>query len=222
MQLSFTEENYLKAIWSLSSEIDKNEVSTNELSAQLNNKAASVTEMLKRLADKKLIRYEKYRGVSLSAKGKKLAISIVRKHRLWEVFLMEKLKFSWDQVHDIAEQLEHIKSEELIERLDSFLGKPTRDPHGDIIPDVNGNFQKQQVLPLSEGECKQCYVFTGVREHAASFLQHLTTIGLKIGNEIRIQEINAFDQSLRIRINKHEDRFLSEKVSANILVELKK
>lgn len=222
MPLSFTEENYLKAIWSLSSESAIAEVSTNQLSAQLKNSAASVTEMLKRLSDKKLIRYEKYKGVSLSAKGKKIAIAIVRKHRLWEVFLMEKLKFSWDQVHDIAEQLEHIKSEELIERLDTFLGKPRRDPHGDVIPDVHGNFQKQKVLPLVEAECKHCYIFTGVREHAPAFLQHLTNIGLKIGDEIRIDAINAFDQSLRISINKNNEQFMSEKVSTNILVELRK
>lgn len=218
MQLSYTEENYLKAIWSLSAESE--EVSTNHLSVQLKNKAASVTEMLKRLAEKKLIHYEKYKGVRLSTKGQKIAISIVRKHRLWEVFLMQELKFSWDQVHDIAEQLEHIRSEELIERLDSFLGHPRRDPHGDPIPDIHGHFTQTKTIALNKAEKKHCYVFIGVREHSPAFLQHLTTLGLRIGDELRIVEQVAFDNSIKVRINKGTGQFLSEKVTAGILVEV--
>jgi DtxR family Mn-dependent transcriptional regulator len=219
VELSQTEENYLKAIWSLGLVTKAEGVSTSELSAQLNNSAASVTEMLKRLAEKKLIHYEKYKGVQLSSKGQKIAIGIVRKHRLWEVFLLEKLKFSWDQVHDIAEQLEHIKSEELIERLDTYLGSPRHDPHGDPIPDIKGHFKQSHSHSLSQCQHKCCYVFTGVSEHSAVFLQYLTSIGLKIGDEIRIQEINDFDRSVKVRINKKQEQFLSEKVSIHILVE---
>ncbi len=217
MQLSYTEENYLKAIWSLSA--DTGEVSTNDVSTHLKNKAASVTEMLKRLSEKKLIHYEKYKGVKLSAKGQKIAVSIVRKHRLWEVFLLQELKFSWDQVHDIAEQLEHIRSEELIERLDAYLGHPRRDPHGDPIPDMHGHFKPNRTVTLNKGEKKKHYVFTGVREHSPAFLQHLTALGLQIGDEMRILEKVEFDNSLKVRINKAPALFLSEKVTEGILVE---
>lgn len=219
MELSQTEENYLKAIWSLSLNDQGEDISTNELSAHLNNSAASVTEMLKRLAEKKLLHYEKYKGVSLSSSGKKVAISIVRKHRLWEVFLVEKLKFGWDEVHDMAEQLEHIKSEDLIARLDAFLNHPRRDPHGDPIPDENGHFKVRSAHPLRHGERKKHYVFIGVSEHSSAFLQYLTSIGLKIGDHIHIHEINEFDGSLQVRINKKHPHFLSEKVSLHILVE---
>lgn len=218
MQLSYTEENYLKAIWSLSAEAG--EVTTSHLSLQLKNKAASVTEMLKRLAQKKLIHYEKYKGVRLSTKGQKIAVGIVRKHRLWEVFLMQELKFNWDEVHDIAEQLEHIRSEELIERLDAFLGHPRRDPHGDPIPDIHGHFKPNKMLALDKAEPKKIYVFTGVREHSPAFLQHLTALGLRIGDELRIMERVVFDNSLKVRVNKAPSQFISEKVTAGILVEI--
>src|SRR5689334_20688876 len=138
MEISLTEENYIKAIFSINSINHGLGVTTNELSEHLNNKAGSVTDMLKRLAEKKLINYQKYKSVFLTGRGEKLAINIIRKHRLWEVFLMQKLRFRWDEVHDIAEQLEHIKSEELISRLDDYLGRPRFDPHGDPIPDSNG------------------------------------------------------------------------------------
>jgi DtxR family Mn-dependent transcriptional regulator len=218
MQLSYTEENNLKAIWSLSAEA--REVTTSHLSLQLKNKAASVTEMLKRLAQKKLIHYEKYKGVRLSTKGQKIAVGIVRKHRLWEVFLMQELKFNWDEVHDIAEQLEHIRSEELIERLDAFLGHPRRDPHGDPIPDIHGHFKPNKTLALDKAEPKKVYVFTGVREHSPAFLQHLTALGLRIGDELRIMERVVFDNSLKVRVNKAPSQFISEKVTAGILVEI--
>src|SRR5688572_3663166 len=145
---SHTEENYLKAIFKLL-EKEKGEVSTNAIAEKVNTKAASVTDMLKKLADKKLINYKKYQGVTLTAKGEKIAINIIRKHRLWEVFLVEKLKYKWDEIHDIAEQLEHIQSDSLIDRIDSFLNYPKFDPHGDPIPDLNGNFQQQKSQLLS-------------------------------------------------------------------------
>src|SRR5687768_1327907 len=204
MEISFTEENYIKAIFSISQANEGEGASTNELSEHLNNKAASVTDMLKRLAEKKLIHYEKYKAVMLTSKGEKLAINIVRKHRLWEVFLMEKLKFRWDEVHEIAEQLEHIKSEELVRRLDHFLGKPRFDPHGDPIPDSNGTINVIKAKPLIQYKSMGSYIFTGVSEHSAAFLQHLTSLGLKIGDTIKVEEINEFDNSFKVRINKQE------------------
>lgn len=222
MEISLTEENYIKAIWSINLQNEGGGVSTNELSAHLHNKAASVTDMLKRLSEKKLVHYEKYRSVSLTQVGEKMAVAIVRKHRLWEVFLMEKLRFRWDEVHDIAEQLEHIRSEELVHRLDQFLGHPRFDPHGDPIPDAKGKFKHLSAVPLSTCDKKGEYIFMGVSEHSRSFLQHLTSIGLKIGDDIRVQEKNAFDNSFRIRINGEKSQYISEKVSANILVEPKK
>ena len=222
MEVSLTEENYIKAIFSLSKHNPAVGVSTNDLSEHLNNKAGSVTDMLKRLAEKKLIHYEKYKGVFLSAKGEKMALAIVRKHRLWEVFLLDKLQFTWDEVHDIAEQLEHIKSEELIERLDAFLGHPKFDPHGDPIPNAKGQLNSSKAKPLNQFKTKGNYVFVGVNEHSKPFLQHLSALGLKIGESIKVEEINAFDNSFRVKINKKKSAFFSDKVSANILVEVKK
>jgi DtxR family transcriptional regulator, Mn-dependent transcriptional regulator len=222
MEISLTEENYIKAVFSINLANHGSGATTNELSEHLNNKAASVTDMLKRLAEKKLVHYEKYKAVVLTGKGEKMAIAIIRKHRLWEVFLMEKLKFRWDEVHDIAEQLEHIKSEELIRRLDDFLGRPRFDPHGDPIPDSNGLLNIIKTKPLIQYKTTGAFVFTGVTEHSRSFLQHLTALGLKIGDTIKVEEINEFDNSLRVRINKNEATFFSDKVSANILVQPKK
>jgi DtxR family transcriptional regulator, Mn-dependent transcriptional regulator len=222
VEISLTEENYIKAIFSINTLNDGGGVSTNELSEHLNNKAGSVTDMLKRLAEKKLINYQKYKGVFLTSKGEKTALDIIRKHRLWEVFLTEKLKFKWDEVHDIAEQLEHIKSDELVQRLDEFLGKPKFDPHGDPIPDSKGHLNTLRAKPLNQFKIKGSFIFMGVSEHSKFFLQHLTAIGLKIGDTIKIEEMNAFDNSLKVKINKTASQFFSDKVSAHILVELKK
>lgn len=222
MDISYTEENYLKAIFSIGSAGDGSGVSTNELSEHLNNKAGSVTDMLKRLAEKKLINYQKYKGVVLTTKGEKLALGIVRKHRLWEVFLMEKLRFRWDEVHEMAEQLEHIRSDELINRLDDFLGRPRFDPHGDPIPDANGQLSAVKALPLNQYREKGQFIFMGVCEHSKTFLQHLTSVGLRIGDAIRVEEINEFDNSYKVKINKGSSQFFSNKVASNILVELKK
>jgi DtxR family Mn-dependent transcriptional regulator len=221
MEISFTEENYLKAIYAINYSNSGKGASTNEISEHLDNKAGTVTDMLKRLAEKKLINYQKYKGVLLTAKGEKLAIGIVRKHRLWEVFLMEKLKFRWDEVHEMAEQLEHIKSDDLVNRLDFFLGHPKFDPHGDPIPDEKGQFNAVKAVALNTINAKGSFVFMGVVEHSKTFLQHLTAIGLKIGDIIKVEEINSFDRSFSVKINKGNPQFFSEKVSANILVEQK-
>ncbi len=222
MEISLTEENYIKAIFSINTNNEGSGASTNELSELLNNKAGSVTDMLKRLSEKKLIHYQKYKGVFLSSKGEKMALDIVRKHRLWEVFLTEKLNFKWDEVHDIAEQLEHIKSEELIHRLDDFLGNPRFDPHGDPIPDSKGHLNSLRAKPLNQFKAKGSFVFMGVSEHSKSFLQHLTAVGLKIGDTIKVEELNEFDNSRKVKINKGNSQFFSEKVSSHLLVELKK
>ncbi|MCW3075714.1 MAG: iron (metal) dependent repressor, DtxR family [Bacteroidetes bacterium] len=222
MLVSITEENYLKAIYLLNESNDGKGVSTNKLSGQLNNKAASVTDMLKRLAEKKLINYQKYKGVVLTAKGLKYAVKTIRKHRLWETFLVEKLKFKWDEVHEIAEQLEHIASDELIDRLEVFIGNPKFDPHGDPIPNAKGQFNSFRSKPLSHYKNKGNYLLTGVCEHSKSFLQHLTAIGLKIGDQIKVEELNQFDNSYKVLINKKNIRFFSNQVAANILVVLNK
>ena len=222
MTISLTEENYLKAIYSLSSSSVDEAISTNQISDKLNIKAATVTDMLKRLSEKKLINYIPYRGVKLNEKGKQTAVKIIRKHRLWEVFLVEKLNFKWDEVHEIAEQLEHINSDELIIRLDKFLGKPKFDPHGDPIPDANGSLNVVKAIALNKHKTKNEFIFVGVTEHSKSFLQHLTAIGLKIGDTLKIEDINDFDNSFKVKINKHNTRFFSNKVAANILVDIKK
>src|SRR5688500_18567354 len=158
---SFTEENYLKAIFKLL-EGDDEAVTTNAIAEKMNTRAASVTDMLKKLSEKKLINYKKYQGVTLTSSGKKIALNIIRKHRLWEVFLVEKLNFKWDEVHDIAEQLEHINSDTLIERIDKFLNYPKFDPHGDPIPDINGKFQSNKSVLVSELKLNSVGIMTGV------------------------------------------------------------
>lgn len=221
MLVSYTEENYLKAIFALSRLYNEQEVSTNQISDHLKNKAASVTDMLKRLADKKLIDYKPYKGVKLTDKGKKTAVKVIRKHRLWEVFLVEKLNFKWDEVHDIAEQLEHIDSDKLIEKLDNFLGKPKADPHGDPIPDASGKFGVQKSIALSVAQQKNILIVTGVNDHSSEFLKFLSGSGIGLGDHLKIEEANAYDKSLKIKINNKRSLFLSHKVAENILVETK-
>jgi len=217
MDISITEENYIKAIYTLSIEQD-GIAGTNELSQLLNNKAGTVTEMIKRLSNKKLIHYMPYQGVSLTSGGKKIALEIVRRHRLWEVFLVQSLAFKWDEVHELAEQLEHIQSKQLTDKLDAFLGFPRFDPHGDPIPDAKGRLNEKRTQPLS-AVMKGCrYVFVGVSDHSAEFLQYLTSLGLSIGDSIEVLNINEFDRSLLVRIGKRK-HFLSDKVGMYILVE---
>lgn len=214
---SFTEENYIKAIYKLLENEEKT-VSTNAIADKMHTKAASVTDMLKKLAAKKLINYQKYQGVSLTGKGEKIALNIIRKHRLWEMFLVEKFNFKWDEVHDVAEQLEHIHSDKLIEELDKFLDYPKADPHGDPIPDANGKLQVKRSKTLSQFKVNDVCVMTGVVDHSPSFLQYLDKNGLTLGMEIKINEIVEFDRSLHIIVNKKNKFFISYDVSKNILV----
>lgn len=217
---TFTEENYLKAIYKLSVN-SKEGVSTNSIAEILQTKAASVTDMLKKLSDKKLINYQKYQGVSLTDKGIKIALNIVRKHRLWEAFLVEKLNFKWDQVHTLAEELEHINSDELIDRLDKFLGYPKFDPHGDPIPDHEGKFANQKAKLLSELPIGKTGVMIGVVDHSPSFLQYLDKLELNLGRSVKILEAFDFDNSLSIIINGKKPIHISNEVSKNILVSSK-
>jgi DtxR family Mn-dependent transcriptional regulator len=219
MQTSFTEENYIKTIFKLE-EIEKPKaVSTNYIAIKLSMQPATVTDMIKRLSEKKIVEYKKYHGVLLTAKGKKIALTIIRKHRLWEVFLVNKLNFKWDEVHEIAEQLEHINSVDLIEKLDDFLGNPKFDPHGDAIPDKEGKMRQLNSFPLNTITHKKLnYIFSGVLNHETKFLQYLSTIKLSIGNVITIESINDYDQSYKIKINNKYHEFLSHQVTSSILV----
>tara|TARA_B110000483_G_scaffold2994_1_gene3530 strand:+ start:3304 stop:3960 length:657 start_codon:yes stop_codon:yes gene_type:complete len=213
---SQSEEDYLKAIYHL--EMDYDSISTNSVADYLNMKPSSVTDMLKKLADKKYINYQKYKGSSLTRKGKLIALSIIRKHRLWETFLVDKLGFSWDKVHYIAEQLEHIKSEELIENLDDFLGNPKYDPHGDPIPNKNGEIEKMNQKLLIELKTGQKGIITGVKKGTASLLNYLDKEKIKLGDSVNVIEVLEFDGTFIVEINKRKLTF-SEKICQNLLLE---
>jgi DtxR family Mn-dependent transcriptional regulator len=217
MLLSYTEENYLKAIYHLS-EDGKIDVSTNAISDALNTKPASVSDMLKKLSQKEVINYIKYQGVSLTPSGKKIALQIIRKHRLWEVFLVEKLNFNWDEVHEIAEQLEHIQSNLLIERLDEFLGFPPFDPHGDPIPNERGEMKAKKHTPLSETDLHNQGKVIGLKETSPLFLQYLDKAGIYIGAKIKVMDKIEFDGSLEILIDNKKTILVSNEVAKNILI----
>ncbi|MBC7614504.1 MAG: metal-dependent transcriptional regulator [Pedobacter sp.] len=212
---SFTEENYLKVIYHLS--VISNPVQTNAIAERVQTKAASVTDMIKKLSEKELVNYVKYQGVTLTEAGKLTAINIVRRHRLWEVFLVEKLNFKWDQVHEVAEELEHIKSTLLVERLDEFLEFPKVDPHGDPIPDQNGNFADLSFIKLSKLKMKEKGTITGVSEHSSPFLKHLEKLGLTLGKRIEISEIIDFDGSVELLIDDRKIN-ISKEVAKHILI----
>jgi DtxR family Mn-dependent transcriptional regulator len=216
--MTFSEENYLKTIYHLTI-ISDSEISTNAIAEKMETKASSVTDMLKKLAEKDLVNYKKYQGVSLTEKGKLSAKMIVRKHRLWEVFLVEKLDFSWDEVHDIAEQLEHIKSEKLINKLDDFLGNPTEDPHGDPIPDVNGRIIKIEKQLLSELLENQTGICVGVKDTSSEFLKYLDKQGIALGSKIEVIAKESFDLSLKIKVD-NKDLTISNKIASNLFVKL--
>ena len=216
MALTLTEENYLKAIYHLS-ENSQVVVNTNAIAEKIETKASSVTDMLKKLAEKTLITYIKYKGVTLTKTGKSTAINIVRKHRLWEVFLVEKLNFSWDEVHDVAEQLEHIKSPKLVKELDAFLGYPTHDPHGDPIPNASGEIQKTQKIRLSQGQINSSYTCVGVIDSSSEFLKYLDKHHIGIGTILKVIDKEGFDQSISININ-NKTVVMSKTITSNIYV----
>lgn len=214
---TLAEENYLKTIFHLSTDARAG-ISTNAIAKKLDTKASSVTDMMKKLAEKKVVDYQKYQGVKLTELGKKTAANIIRKHRLWEVFLVEKLNFAWDEVHDVAEQLEHIKSAKLIDELDAFLQHPKKDPHGDPIPDKDGNLQvveKRLLIALSMGESGICI---GVQDSSAEFLRFMDRNGIALGQRIKVLDKEPFDDSLYIEVNGRSFS-ISEKIAANLYIE---
>lgn len=214
--LTYSEENYLKTIFHLS-QGQKQGISTNAIAARIETKASSVTDMIKKLNDKKLITYQKYQGVTLTSEGLLAAKMIVRKHRLWEVFLVEKLGFNWDEVHDVAEELEHIKSEKLINKLDAYLGYPSEDPHGDPIPNKKGEIKQIEKKLLSDIKPNIKTVCVGVKDSSSEFLQYLDKQKIALGSEIEILEIEPFDQSYMIRVNNHE-MTVTKKIASNLFV----
>lgn len=215
---SETVENYLKCIYSLQTDNENQGVSTNSIAEKLETQAPSVTDMLKKLKSKGLVDYRKYQGARLTDEGQRIAVAIIRRHRLWEVFLVDQLHFKWDEVHEIAEQLEHVDSEALTERLDSFLGHPKFDPHGDPIPDKNGVLnplsQRFSLHSLSEGEVG---VIVGVNDSDDEFLKYLDSMKLTLGVKVEVVKHYAFDHSTVIKTQSGE-RHISESVAKNILL----
>lgn len=214
--MTYSEENYLKAIYHLSL-FQKKGVNTNAIAKMIDSKASSVTDMIKKLAEKNLVEYQKYQGVSLTSEGLLEAKMIVRKHRLWEVFLVEKLDFSWDEVHDVAEELEHINSEKLINKLDAFLGFPTEDPHGDPIPNAKGEIKKMDKKLLSELKLNQKSICVGVKDSSSNFLKYLDKQQIALGSTIEIIEKESFDASLIVLVNGNEMN-ISNKIASNLYV----
>lgn len=217
--LTYSEENYLKTIFHLS-QGEEDGISTNAIAARIETKASSVTDMIKKLNEKKLVTYQKYQGVRLTPEGLLAAKMIVRKHRLWEVFLVDKLGFSWDEVHDVAEELEHIKSEKLINKLEAYLGYPTEDPHGDPIPNAKGEIKQIKKKLLAETKIQQAVICIGVKDSSAEFLQYLDKQKIALGSEIVILEIEPFDQSFLIEINGTKIT-ITKKIANNLYVQLK-
>jgi DtxR family Mn-dependent transcriptional regulator len=216
--LSFTEENYLKALLQITMENDdKPAAGTNELASALSVKPATVTDMLKKLKDKKLVDYKKYGKVILTAAGRKYAIEIVRKHRLWETFLYKKLGFTWDEVHEVAEQLEHIKSQKLVDKLDELLDFPEFDPHGDIIPNAKGEIKISFKKTLADVEAGKSCKMVAVKDNSANFLQYVVKVGMGINNDIKVMSKESYDALLTIEVNGVLSS-VSQKFAQNILV----
>lgn len=214
--MTISEENYIKVIYHLSLVSPKG-VNTNAIAGMLDTKASSVTDMLKKLSEKELVAYQKYQGVTLTDKGFYSAKMIVRKHRLWEVFLVDKLNFSWDEVHEIAEELEHIKSENLINKLDAFLDFPSFDPHGDPIPNADGEIKKINKLLLSETELNKEYQCVGVKDSSSEFLQYLDKQKIALGSKITVKEKESFDDTLLVQIDSRQ-LTISNKIANNLYV----
>lgn len=213
---TLAEENYLKALFHLENDTVDG-ISTNAIAEKMNTRPSSATDMIQKLAEKKVVSYQKYKGAFLTKRGKSIAANVIRKHRLWEVFLVEKLNFQWDEVHDIAEQLEHIKSEELIKRLDAFLDYPDFDPHGDPIPDINGIIKPTEKKLLSELQINQKGICVGVKESSTHFLQYLDTRKIGIGTNIKVLGKEEFDESMTIQVGETQLQ-ITEKISNNLYI----
>jgi len=215
--LTQTEENYLKAIFKIN-EHTPEQVSTNAIAQIVETSPASVTDMIKKLSAKGLLLYEPYKGVRLSSQGAKIATELVRKHRLWETFLVTKLGFSWEDVHDIAEQLEHVQSDLLVDKLNSYLGFPKYDPHGDPIPNAEGRFTLREQSLLSKSSVGSKVILVGVKNHQKDFLKHLNKLNISLGCEINILAKEEYDASLSVSIDKGESITLSNQIASSLLI----
>lgn len=214
--ITLAEENYLKAILSISLNSD-GKVSTNTIASEIGTSAASVSDMLKKLQEKNLVKYKKYKGASLTKKGNSFATSVIRKHRLWETFLVNNLNFDWGEVHDLAEQLEHIKSEELVDRLDAFLDYPKLDPHGEPIPNKDGKIPTINTKPLNALSEETKGKVMGVTLDEKPFLDYLTKLNISIGTEVKILEKISFDKSISIKIG-NTKQHISNDVAKHLLI----
>lgn len=215
-----SEENYIKAIYYLQKILDK-PVGTNDLANRMETKASSVTDMVRRLSEKDLIIYEKYKGCELTKTGESVALKTIRKHRLWETFLVEKLNFGWEEVHEIAEQLEHIQSIKLTNKLDEFLNFPKFDPHGDPIPNQNGEIiQREETYKLIDLDIDVPAVVIGVADSSASFLKYLDKHGIQLGVNVLVKDRFEFDHSTEVIIN-DKNLSLSAAASSKITVQVK-
>jgi DtxR family Mn-dependent transcriptional regulator len=209
-------ENYLKSIYAI--ETDRGKVSTTILSERLRISAASATEMIKKLAEEGLIMHEPYKGVHLTETGKKQALQIVRRHRLWELFLVKVLQYEWDEIHDEAERLEHIASDKLLNRIDEILGYPNRDPHGDPIPSADGKLKRAKLRSLSSVRGGESVKVTRVSDSNAEILQYLQKLGVRLGKKLAVRERMEFDGSFRVEID-GKKQFISAKLAQHIYVE---
>lgn len=217
MIISHTEENYLKAIYLLGKS-ESGRIPNLAIAQSLEINPATVTEMLRKLSEKKWIDYNRTNGATLTTEGQSLALAVIRKHRLWETFLVQKMEFSWDEVHEVAEQLEHIQSQKLLDQLDRFLGKPKFDPHGDPIPDANGNFPDIKAVLLSDCLAGDRKKFVAVANHSAAFLQYLNRVGFKIEDTVEIEEVHDFDRSMNVVLNGEKRTVFSAEVSLGLMV----
>lgn len=216
MKYSVSKENYIKAVFHLQQEQES--VTTNALAEALQTKPASVTDMLKKLKTQKLLQYEKYRGVKLTTDGRKVAIQIIRKHRLWEYFLVEKLQFGWEEVHEIAEELEHISSKKLVDRLDEFLDFPQSDPHGDPIPDINGKMPSLQQLAVCDMPVNTMGTVNGISDQSPDMLELLKHKNIQIGTRLEVKKKFEVDGSIEIKIRNQQPITISDHVAKNLFV----
>src|SRR5688572_7007503 len=217
LNYSTSEENYIKAIFHLQG--DERTVTTNELANELKTKPASVTDMMKKLKAKKLLHYQPYQGFRLSSEGNKVALTIIRRHRLWEYFLAEKLKFTWDEVHEVAEHLEHVSSKKLIDKLDEFLGFPRKDPHGDPIPDANGKIETSKKICLTELPFNTPAIVSGVSDQSSEILELLEHKKITIGVRLEVKKRFEFDESLEIKTGRQPAFSISKQLAENIFVQ---
>jgi len=215
LNFSTSEENYLKTIYHLQTKDDN--VTTNELAEKLHARPASITDMMKKLKTRKLVNYQPYQGFRLTSEGKKIALGIIRRHRLWEYFLAEKLKFNWDEVHEVAEQLEHVSNKKLIDKLDEYLDHPKFDPHGDPIPDINGKMETGKQISLSDLPINKTARICFIANQSGLLLEHLNEKKINIGASIVVKRKFNFDDSLEIKLD-NKLLTISDQLAKNIFV----